>query len=105
MLGKHDESIDDLVRALAISREIGDRGLEIQALNGLGETLHARQEPDEASDRHTAALALAGEIGDRQERARAHDGLARSVRDPDAAADHRRRAAAIYADLGVPAAG
>jgi tetratricopeptide (TPR) repeat protein len=105
MLGKHDESIDDLVRALAISREIGDRGLEIQALNGLGETRHARQEPDEASDRHAAALALAGETGDRQEQARAHDGLARTVRDPDAAADHRRRATAIYADLGVPEAG
>jgi DNA-binding SARP family transcriptional activator/Tfp pilus assembly protein PilF len=104
LLGKYRESVDDLDRALAIAREIGDRGLEIQALNGHGETLLALRRSDEASDRHAAALELAVEIGDRHEQARAHDGLAHTLRDRDAADRHREKAAAIFADLGVPEA-
>ena len=104
LLGRHRESIEDLDRALAVAREIGDRGLESQALNGLGETLHALRRDEEAGDRHAAALALADEIGDRNEQARAHDGLANALLDPAAADRHRRRAAAVYADLGVPEA-
>ena len=50
-------------RALAIAREIGDRSLESQALNGLGETLLVLDRAVEAASRHAAALPEAQRAG------------------------------------------
>jgi hypothetical protein len=91
-------------RTLAIAREIGDRSLESQALNGLGETLRAIGRAPEAAARHAAALGLARETGDRHEEARSHDGLAAAFGDPTAAREHHEQAMAIYTDLEVPEA-
>jgi hypothetical protein len=61
----------------------------------------------EAAARHAAALALAQQAGERLELARAHDGLARAREAAgcaEQARDHWERAAALFAELGLPQA-
>ena len=69
--------VDDRTH-LTLYREIGERGGEADALNGVGATHHATGHHDQAHAYHAAALTLASQIGDRYEQARAHDGLART---------------------------
>jgi hypothetical protein len=84
-------------------REIGDRGGEAAAHNGLGEALLALDRPEPARRHHTVALALADGTGERGEQARAHLGLARAG-NPIDRLHHARQALAAYTDLGVPEA-
>jgi tetratricopeptide (TPR) repeat protein len=92
---------------LDLVREIGDRGGEGEALNGIAEVLQAVGRPAEARDRHDAALALASQTGDRYEQARAHAGIAKTYwavgAHPDALR-HWEHALHTYTDLGVPEA-
>jgi tetratricopeptide (TPR) repeat protein len=74
--GRLAESADCLGQALAISREIGERSVEAEILNALGETLLALGRPREALASHQAALAVASQIGHLPELARAEAGVA-----------------------------
>jgi hypothetical protein len=58
-------------------REIGDRDMEADALNGLGEVFLETGEAGQARVHHAAALRLASETGAPRQQARAHSGLAR----------------------------
>jgi tetratricopeptide (TPR) repeat protein len=94
-------------RALALFREIGDCSGEAEALNGLGDALHATGQSNQARAQHAAALTAAIRVDDRYEQARAHDGLAH-IHHATAERDHARRhgqhALRLYTDLSVPEA-
>jgi tetratricopeptide (TPR) repeat protein len=75
-LNRHDDALDHLRQALTVAREHGEARLEVQALNGLGETQLARGQPDAALAQHQHALTLARQLGVREEQARAHAGAA-----------------------------
>ncbi len=97
--------MDHLHKKKAISRKIGDRGLEIETLNTLGETLQALGQPELALVHHRAAADLAEAAGERFELARAVDGGAGALDllgDREEACSWWRRALGIYAALGVP---
>ncbi|GAB3430315.1 ATP-binding protein [Flindersiella endophytica] len=91
-LGLLDQAIADLRSALAVARDIGEVDLETSGLNDLGGALRAAGDRDAAAEAHGRALTLARTSGDRYEEARAHHGLG-----------NLPTAAAIYAQLGVPA--
>ena len=57
--GPFDQAAGYQQHALALYREIGDRGGEAEALNGAGDTLLATGQPDEARACYVAALILA----------------------------------------------
>jgi len=101
------EALGHLHEALSISRETGDRGLETETLNTLGETLRALREPASALARHRSALAIAERTGDGFEHARALDGIAAlldDAGDDGQAREHWRQALSIYLGLGLPQA-
>ncbi|MFJ8623998.1 AfsR/SARP family transcriptional regulator [Kitasatospora sp. NPDC093550] len=64
LLGRSEEALDRLTDALAIHREVGDRGSEAQTLRGLADWHRDRDDPGTALDLATAAVALADEIGE-----------------------------------------
>jgi tetratricopeptide (TPR) repeat protein len=105
--GRLAEAAEHLRQALVLHRRIGDRASEAEALNDLGQVLHAAGDAAEARTQHDRALALAREIGDRYEQARAHEGIAATFAGgdgPDDGRAHRELALSIFADLAVPAA-
>jgi len=106
-LGRYRQAADYHQQALTLFREIGDRGGEAAALNGLGETLLADGRTGHARAQHSAALTIAEQIGDRYEQASAHNGLANAHHasgDTDRARHHWQQALALFAELDVPEA-
>jgi tetratricopeptide (TPR) repeat protein len=106
-LGQHDQATGYQQEALALYREIGDRGGEAEALNGAGETLLAAGQPSEALTCHDTALSLASRTGDRYQQARAQHGLAGAcfaTGQHEAGQQHWQAALDIYTSLGVPEA-
>jgi class 3 adenylate cyclase/tetratricopeptide (TPR) repeat protein len=80
--GRLDEALVQAERALVLTRERGEHGLEAWALFLLGE-IASRREPPEvqtADGRYREALALANEDGLQPLVARCHDGLGRLIR-------------------------
>jgi tetratricopeptide (TPR) repeat protein len=102
---QHANAIKHHQEALALFRQIDDRGGECEALNGVGETLYATGQPASARAHHLAALALAVETGDHYEQARAHAGVAhahRIIGENAQARRHWQNALALYTKLEVP---
>jgi hypothetical protein len=71
--GGEVDAINSMTAALNIARETGNRDLEIEALNGVGEAVVAR-DPRAALEAYQRSLAIATEIGDRWQQARAFEG-------------------------------
>src|SRR5262245_61442507 len=69
----------------------GDRSLECDVLNNLGETYGASGETAHALNLYERALSLAAQLGVRSERARAHHGIARALVAGDPGGRHRPR--------------
>jgi tetratricopeptide (TPR) repeat protein len=106
--GRCPQSEVFLMQALTLSRDIGDRVAEADALNGLGEVLLAAGHADQALAQHRAALSLASRTGDKYEQARAQDGLGCGYLaggDGEATRCHWVRALSLHARLGTPEAG
>jgi class 3 adenylate cyclase/tetratricopeptide (TPR) repeat protein len=80
--GQLEDALTQAERALALTRERGERGLEAWALFLLGEIASRREPPDvgSAEGRYRKALALADEVGLRPLTARCHDGLGKLYR-------------------------
>lgn len=100
------ESADAHRQAIDIAKEIRASALELEALNGLGETLNATR-PSDAAACHRDALARAIRLGDRAETARAHAGLGlahRDLGDLTKAREDLKAALALYRALGAPEA-
>jgi DNA-binding SARP family transcriptional activator len=94
--------------ALTIARKVGYRLLEGRALTALAEVCLADGAYDQAAAHGEAALEVTRETGHRLGQARAHLVLGRAAQasdQPDAARDHWRTAQALFADIGMPAAG
>lgn len=97
----------EIERALAVFREIGDAGMETEALNGLGEVLFRTGDADKAREHHATALRLASEADVPLEQARAHSGLARVSQasgDLVQARHHWQEALTRYEAIGAPEA-
>ncbi|MEV8439726.1 BTAD domain-containing putative transcriptional regulator [Actinosynnema sp. NPDC051121] len=91
-LGRWEVAGRHLGDALAGARATGNRDLESEVLDTLGELATACGDPRRAVDHHEEALALTRRTGDRHEEARAHDGLARAYEAwgrPEEARRHR----------------
>ncbi len=106
--GRFEEAVGDHEQALELARQTGWRHVQARCLNGHGDTLRAAGRPAEAADRYAAALAEATAIGNPYEELRAQRGLAAvhaaaGAAGPAAAA--RDRAAALAAEMGLPAGG
>ncbi len=101
--GRDQEATGHYLRALTISRELGDRGGEADTLRAIGFTLWLRGRYREAASRHRRALAIFRELGDREGEARTLFSLGfvtwEEGRHEDAA-DHSRQALAIARELG-----
>jgi tetratricopeptide (TPR) repeat protein len=72
-----DEAAQHAHQALALSRQLGERGFEAEALYPLG-AIHAQTDPPEVAQseaRYREALALAEELGMRPLQAHCHRGL------------------------------
>jgi tetratricopeptide (TPR) repeat protein len=96
-----------LTEALALYRDIGDRGGQAEALNSLGELLSRTSTSHRARDHHTQALAIARDIGDPLQEARALEGIGQChLRDgnPGDGASYLRQALTIYQRIKAPAA-
>ena len=89
-LGRWEAAAEHLGEALAGARATGNRDLESEVLDSLGELATANGDPGRAVGHHHEALALTGRTGDRHEEARAHDGLARAYEAWGRPADARR---------------
>jgi len=100
-----EEAVARAERALALTRERGERGLEAWALWLLGEIASRRETPDvEGAEGHyRGALALAAQVSLSPLIARCHDGLARLYRhDGRAAADqHLATAVTMYREMDM----
>jgi tetratricopeptide (TPR) repeat protein len=104
-LGQHDLAREHQSRALEVAVEAGIPTLERIAHNRLGETAQATGADTEALAHHRTALELATSNDDPYETARAHHGIGNILqrqRRADAARDHWRQAAALFAELQVP---
>lgn len=91
--------------ALRIAREIGDRELESDALNNLGNNHRYTGDFVRARAFHEQALAVRTEIGNRRGVGDSHINLseiARATRDFPAALAHVARALALYEQIGLP---
>ncbi len=75
--GEHRKTLDNLNRALALTREIADRPVEAELLHDLGWTHHALKQPAQARDYLNQALELYRRIGNRSGQAGALYALAR----------------------------
>jgi tetratricopeptide (TPR) repeat protein len=96
-------------RSLALYRELGDRGGEACAHNGLGEAFLVGGRFPEARAAHAEALEIAEDpdVDDRSEQARAHTGLAAAYRRLGEVAEARAHylvAQALWTKLGSPRA-
>ncbi|GAA1031271.1 hypothetical protein GCM10009557_26030 [Virgisporangium ochraceum] len=102
-LGNPRRALEYHDRALESFRLCGDRSGESEALNDLADTLAAVGPDGQAHRHYREALELAVDTGNSFQQARAHEGLARSINDDSPFRDeHRRRALAIYTQLGAP---
>lgn len=91
--------------ALRIAREIGDRELESDALNNLGNNYRNAGELDASRRAHEQARTIRAEIGNRRGVGDSHINLsevARIARDFPLALDHAARALAVYEQIGLP---
>ncbi|MGW4111741.1 BTAD domain-containing putative transcriptional regulator [Actinosynnema sp. NPDC004786] len=77
--GRSEPAREHLEEALRGARTTGNRDLESEVLDSLGELATAEGDPRSALDLHRRALALTRSTGDRHEEARAHAGLARAL--------------------------
>jgi DNA-binding SARP family transcriptional activator/Tfp pilus assembly protein PilF len=75
-LGRRAEARQHLDLALAGARATGNRDLESEVLDTLGELASAEGDPRQALEHHRLALALARRTGNRLEEARARAGIA-----------------------------
>ncbi|WP_367132333.1 BTAD domain-containing putative transcriptional regulator [Saccharothrix sp. HUAS TT1] len=89
-LGRFDVARGHLCEALAGARATGNRDLECEVHDSLGELATAEGDPRRAVDHHHRALALTRHTGDRHEEARAHAGLAGAYDAWDRPEDARR---------------
>jgi tetratricopeptide (TPR) repeat protein len=106
-LGRYEQATRNLEQALAMSRETGNRLVEADALNGLGDVLLRTGEADQARVRHATALQLASEAGAPLVQAHAHAGLGRAYYadgDPFRAGHHWVEALTRYTAIGAPEA-
>ena len=100
----HGSAIEHYQRALALFRRVGDPVGQASALNDLAQALALADDVGQARVQATMALALADKAGDPYEQARAHDLLARcnlTGAEAAAARRHQRRAAQLFASLGL----
>ncbi|MEU4740882.1 BTAD domain-containing putative transcriptional regulator [Actinosynnema sp. NPDC023658] len=91
-LGRVEDARKHLGEALAGARATGNRDLESEVHDTLGELATVEGDPVTAVDHHRRALALTRRTGDRHEESRAHTGLARAYEAwgrPDDARRHR----------------
>ncbi|PSP16688.1 hypothetical protein BRC62_05700 [Halobacteriales archaeon QH_10_67_13] len=103
MRGDADDARAEYERALEISREIGDRHEEAQALTNLGIIAHRTGEYDRARDRYEAALSIQHEIGDKRGRAKSLYSLgviAQNRNETDSARDRYEAALGLYREIG-----
>ncbi|MFI6739206.1 tetratricopeptide repeat protein [Nonomuraea sp. NPDC050451] len=101
--GDTDQAAEHYSNALALSRDIGDQGLEARALHNLGNVHKRQREYDQAYDHFRQSLVLFGESGDRAGEASALTNLGtvheRQGRYAEAH-DHHRRALHVYLETG-----
>ncbi|MEN3356262.1 MAG: hypothetical protein V7637_244 [Mycobacteriales bacterium] len=102
-LGRLEEALEQHNLALATFQAHGDRTEECRTRVDLGETLRVAGRPEAARPHLDRALALAEEDQQRYQQGRALDALARLTEptEPAAAGELRRRAQAIFAELGA----
>lgn len=96
-----------LTQALDISRDVGDRQAQAEALTYLGRLYLASANPDDALVSFRDALDVASKPPSLLHQARALDGIGRCQAcsgDTDAAAGHLSQALAMYQRLNVPEA-
>jgi tetratricopeptide (TPR) repeat protein/transcriptional regulator with XRE-family HTH domain len=101
-----EAAIEHCQQALALSRRVGDPVGQASAFSGLAQALAEVGDTRQAAARATMALALADKAGDPYEQARAHlllAGCNPTGAEAGAARRHRRRAAQLFASLGVTA--
>ncbi|MGH3735614.1 MAG: tetratricopeptide repeat protein [Micromonosporaceae bacterium] len=106
-LGRYDAAFPLLEQAVAIGHQLGEADVETGALIALGTVRRAIGRTADAMVSYQAALRLAERAGDRYETARALAGIATAheqADDPVAAREHRERAYALFAELGLPEA-
>jgi len=77
LTGDYREAADALAKALAIYRDLGDRGGEVEALNQVGNLQRDLGDLDRAVAIHQHALGLAREISSSWDEAHALAGLGR----------------------------
>ena len=94
-------------QALALCRDVGDRGGQAETLNSLGELASRTADGRQARDHHARALAIARDLGTPAEEARALEGIGQSHLHGGnlaQAAAPLRDALAIYQRIGILAA-
>jgi tetratricopeptide (TPR) repeat protein len=101
-----EEALGQAERALALTRERGERGFEAWALRLLGEIASHRDPPDAktADGHYRDALALADELGMRPLVAHCHLGLGKLYRRTgkgQEAQEHFGKATAMYREMGM----
>jgi len=74
---RYNEAEDTYRQVLDLSRAVGNRNFQFEAISGLGRLHQATGRPIDALACHTQALEIATELGQVADQARAHDGLAR----------------------------
>lgn len=104
--GRIDDALPIAERALALSRERGERGVEASALRLLAEIVSATETPRaaEAEGHYQNAMALAEEIGMRPLVARCRLGLGNLYRlrsDDEKAREHLSIGAGLFRELGM----
>jgi DNA-binding SARP family transcriptional activator len=101
-LGQPVHALEHHARALESFRRSGDRSGESEALNDLADTLATTGPAREAYRRYAEALDVAVDTGNSYQQARAHEGLSRTGSTAAIRDEHRRRALAVYTQLGAP---
>jgi tetratricopeptide (TPR) repeat protein len=102
-LGLAAEAIPRLERALEVSRQIGDRQGEANALRNLGFAHMDLHESQQAIDFYKQALVVAREVGDRTLQGQVRSGLGDAFRDlgePQRAIEHYEEALRIGREVG-----
>ncbi|MFR9727621.1 ATP-binding protein [Saccharopolyspora sp. MS10] len=104
-LGQYDEALDHLRRAIEIRRARGDRRIEATSLSEMGAVLGDLGRAEEAFAHVERALELHRAVEYAYGEALDHERLAelceRGGRDEEAR-EHRRTAAALFEELGIP---
>jgi tetratricopeptide (TPR) repeat protein len=105
--GLYEQAAGTLEQALAMSRELGDLGMEAHALNALGDVACRTGDTSKARQYHATALRLASETDSSLEQAHAQSGLARASEgdgDSVTARRHWQEALTRYTAIGAPEA-